>query len=200
VIEAASDPALNAWILVPGSQVWTANPFAIVDYPALLAENADLCPSTRYVEGAFTYTRSYSNAAVLAGGDPCVPALNVPYFNTSTLPTWYGAASSVSIPVTGWSTGPVADWGVTGGVLGSSGGRPTVTLSGDSVIVNGVVARKMNNGRTLTVTVTFPPGTAQGSWALIDLRSARLDAAPVPPPGADLSHHWYVGVWWPFGR
>jgi hypothetical protein len=85
IVEAATDPWLDAWRIVAPSIPWEGNPW-ILDDGGLIAngsrieENADLCEATRYLEGGFYYQRIFSNDAALLGADPCVPAIATPYY------------------------------------------------------------------------------------------------------------------------
>jgi hypothetical protein len=202
VIEAASDPQLDAWGLPAAFQPWVVSPWAASDYGAP-EENGDFCIGTRYREGAFYYQRVYANAAVAAGGDPCVPKLDIPYYNAGTAQTWYPVNRTIQIPVAGWSTGPTGNWTVTAYLTaqGASNAAPTLTLTGgDSTNTTGVLFHTINNGGALTLTVTFPAGTPPGSWAVIQLHSIGHDAAGQrPPPGDDYAHLWTLGVWVQFG-
>ena len=168
-----------------------------------MAESGDFCVGTRYREGAFYYQRVYTNGAVAAGGDPCVPGLDVPYYNTHTEKGWYGVTGTTKISVTGWSTDKVGDWVVTAFVAGhgSSNGAPALTLNGTgSTIVGGSAFPTLNDGRVVTLGVTFPPGSPPGSYATILIHSFRFDASGQrPPPGEDYAHSWVVGVWVPSG-
>ena len=86
LVEAATNPYIEtapAWYGV-------AAPFLIWELATGGLELADLCeyPITQPVGGAghFAIQRSYSNAAALAGNDPCVPARGV-YFNAAVVTT-----------------------------------------------------------------------------------------------------------------
>src|SRR4029077_8732859 len=92
-------------------------------------ENGDVCESTRYGEGGFYYQRIFSNAAAGTHGDPCVPTLDVAYYNATTAANWYLATGGVTIPVRGWSTAAGSDWAVTVSVVESGPVVPKLTLS-----------------------------------------------------------------------
>ena len=207
VVEAASDPMGTAWGLVPPSDPWTANPWATLD-GAWGEENGDFCIGTRYREGAFYYQRFYANAAVNAGGDPCIPRLSIPYYNVSTPQVWYTASGTIQIPVTGWATDTVGDWlvnafvaehGYTG--TGVAPASPTVSLTGatDSLALGSRYIYAINSGRALTLHVSMLSGSP-GAWATIKISSIRYDAnGQRPPAGDDYAHYWTVGVYVPFG-
>jgi hypothetical protein len=130
LIEAATDPYPDY------SAAWSQ-----ADIPHLFwdeandgSEIADMCendPEAYQVEGSFPFTvqRIWSNKAVLAGHDPCVPAITAPFFNAAPeLPDTGLFAydigtvnvSSAHIPVGGtgtvyldvYSDGAMADWDV----------------------------------------------------------------------------------------
>jgi hypothetical protein len=133
--------------LPDGTPMWPGAPWLTynlgwdVDVYQPNVENADLCGGTHMITNGFLYQRSFSNVAAMAGGDPCVPALPIPYYSTTTEQDWYAGAegSTVTIPITGWSTAPTADWQVTASVMRN---RPALAYSAN------VDATTMNNGGT----------------------------------------------------
>ena len=74
---------------------------------------ADLCDETT-VQGGYGLPTIWSNSAAAKGGDPCVPAIGLPYISVDpsprhvTIPARAGA--SVDVTLTGWSTALVGDW------------------------------------------------------------------------------------------
>jgi hypothetical protein len=144
----------------------------------------------------------YSNAAVAALGDPCIPKIAVPYYNISTAQTWYAVTGSIQIPVTGWSTGDVGNWlaiPLVAATGPASAAAPKLTVTGgDSTAANGTVLHTINNGQVRTLSVTFPVGTPAGTYAIIQFHSVRVDAAGQrPPAGDDYTHLWTLGVFVP---
>src|SRR5262249_51578397 len=85
IAEAATDTAASGWnITTPGGAApWSNTPFAIWEgmneYGGYI-EDGDLCQGSTWYEGSSAYQRIYDNDAAAQGGDPCVPALFVPYF------------------------------------------------------------------------------------------------------------------------
>src|SRR5204862_8266577 len=82
IAEAATDPTGAVWILwvdrgtpVQQASLWNQ------EETASSVEIGDLCIGTRITEGGHEYQRVFSNRAAQTGGDPCVPALPVPFFN-----------------------------------------------------------------------------------------------------------------------
>lgn len=202
IIESASDPALTAWYIAPNRyKPWLDTPWGFDDgISSIGEENADLCLGTHYTEGGFTYTRVYSNAAAAHGGDPCVPSLDVPYYNVSSPSSWYTATNGVAhITLTGWSTAQIEDWLVGAYVDAAQPSAPTVTFDGGSTILAGGKSYPaVNNGRTITLTVTFPAGAPEYDFAVIHVWSERLNAAlSGPRAGEDVDHGWAVGVYIP---
>ena len=150
------------------------------------AELGDLCEGAYFIESSSVYQRVWSNRAAAAGGDPCVPALNEPYYSTTFAEDWYPitAGGTASIPVEGWSTGSVASWGVRTFVKGSvqdfsagfSEALPT-----------------LNAGVTVEMTVSAPATATSGSYAVIMVESLR----PAGSRLTDGAHIVPVGVYVP---
>lgn len=128
-------------------------------------ELGDMCEApTRFVmEDGFPAQRTWSNAAAAAGGEPCVPvdpSLPVYGISAPTATQHVAAGSAVDIPVTGWSTGPLADWQLTPEFFG--GTRLTVQVRNPT----------LNNGVATMVHVAVPASVASGSHASYALVSA----------------------------
>ena len=152
LIEALTDPYNSPkdgyYLDVANSDLWVA---------ADGNEVADMCdfePLT--TEGSWSLERSYSNAAAKAGTSPCVP---VPagdvYFNVSATPATIqnvAAGKSFTFTLTGWSTAPMASWPIDVFPADTSDFDPAPVLS----------AKSINNGETVTVTVTAPASATSG--------------------------------------
>ena len=201
IIESATDPELNAWKLVSAPRPWLASPWALDD-GGTFEENADMCEGTRYLDGGFYYQRVFSNQAAALGGDPCVPAIATPYFNVTT-DGWYSTTTGeVSIPLTGWSVGTVPDWAVlmSTGPQTASLASPKATIScPDSVQANGGRLCGLNNGKTATLHVVLPPGSASLSFFSVHVFSYTVNANRQlgGGPGQDNFHTWIFGVYVP---
>jgi hypothetical protein len=164
------------------------------------AEIGDLCAGSREQEGPLAFQRVWSVGAAAAGGDPCIPALPRPYYNVTAPAEWtaFGARRTLTIPLTGWSTGPRGDWYVAAQVYEETTTNDfTLDLAG-SPDATGMI----NNGVTLTLTVTAPAGATSGDWATIKiLTSEPMDPPPppypVPPDRTDRFHEWWIGVYFP---
>jgi hypothetical protein len=207
IIESATDPEENAWKLESASLPWEASPWGLDDVSqlpfagagAVFEENADMCVGTRYLDGGFFYQRVFSNQAAALGGDPCVPAIPTPYFNVTTNGWYPTSTGEVSIPITGWSVGTVADWVLTVGYGAQTSSLPQPTLSfscPDTVSINGHKYCGIGNGKTATLHVGLPPA-ASGSFFTFRLYTGHLDANGLTPPDEDYSHRWIVGVYVP---
>lgn len=125
-------------------------------------ELADVCDGV-VREGGFVFSRSWSNASAAAGLDPCQPSASTYYFNVSpsSLSVQHVAAgTSVTLALTGFSTAETSDW-VLQNVPGRQEFFPQVTID----------ASQINNGRTATMTLSVPAGTAPGATAAFFLRS-----------------------------
>lgn len=128
-------------------------------------EVADLCIGEDYIDGTRWAARVWSNAAALAGTDPCIPIDPTrTYFNVSSSPDQIrvaAAGDTVTFPIVGWSTGRVADWTLQL--------APTGTLMAPMR----VTPTRMNNGRTGTVTVNVPRDAPSGSYVGVLVYSMR---------------------------
>lgn len=201
IIEAATDPEWNAWKLESAFHPWSASPWGLDDGGSF-EENADMCEGTRYLDGGFYYQRVFANQAAALGGDPCVPAASAPYFNVTTN-GWYATTTGeVSIPITGWSVGTLADWVIftTAGPRTPSLAAPTLSFScPDTLLADGVRYCGINNGKTATLHVVLPPGSISQSFFSFHLLSLRIDAngQAAAGPGEDNFHTWIVGVYVP---
>ncbi|MHB8420547.1 MAG: hypothetical protein ACYDCL_20935 [Myxococcales bacterium] len=153
IAEAATDPfpASNpAWGIADPKNPWRYDN----------SELADLCVLQTVTEQGNTLSRVWSNSAAAASLDPCqpVPAGALPYFNASLAPATLQTApagGTVTYQLTGWSLGPVPDWGLS--VVLS----PYATFAPATALDRGT----LNNGETATLTVIIPPGAASGGQA-----------------------------------
>lgn len=161
VIEAATD----AFPLT--APAYSADPSG--DSPLLIvgSEVADLCSQSLqvYREAGFVAQLSYSNAAAAAGDrDPCVPVEPPPpYFLAMASPDALQGVSpgrSVQLTVHAWSTVALPDWSVQAIPRGTFNLGVSLSRS------------LMNNGQTATLTLSVPPGTAPGNYAVVYLVSA----------------------------
>ena len=210
VAEAATDPTYAGWSLGAAPKVpWKAPVWDVYQVPGPI-ENGDLCEGARVLEktGAATwqYQRIFSNVAAAAGGDPCIPPTGDTYYNVSTALDWYPlvAGTTLSIPVTGWSTAKTGDWLLNASIAHSTPGfsslakklLPTTSPLGKEL--SPCFGMGMNDGVTATVDVAPPAGLVSGDYAVIELDSFRDDAKTCyPVPGGDQVHFWLVGVYVP---
>jgi hypothetical protein len=166
LIEAATDP----YPLDP-AYTWTFGDRVPQVY-AEISELADLCEQQApVIENGLTLTRVWSNAAAMAGtGDPCVPVPQPAgvYYGTSV-----NVADAVpdvrpndhaTIHLTAFSEGPAAPWQVELVTYpGYNKFTPRFSLSPSTV----------QNGETITVTVSVPADAAPFDHASFALRSYR---------------------------
>lgn len=172
LIEAASDPWLDSWMV----SAKIPDAWAIEDG----MENADLCwslPSVR--EGGFALARSFSASAARNFREPCLPAPpNATSFETvvvSPEPAQKGApGQQLSYLVTGWSTDPtMAPWDVV--LAESDGGSFYLDDLGAKLAV-----KKLGHGMTARLTLTVPADASPGDFGgLLVLSGTQLHAAPV---------------------
>lgn len=137
------------------------------------SELTDLCHTvddyTR--EGGFVVARSWSNAGAAADRDPCVPALvDTPYFNLSADTNEVhsvAAGDTVTVPLTGYSAGPVSDFLVTQVPF-----RAPLQLTGT------LTETRFRNGTRGSLTVAVPPTARSGEYAVLLLLSTSTGAPP----------------------
>jgi hypothetical protein len=190
VAESLTDSAQHGYYMPQGNPPWTASVWA--SFQGGGVEIGDLCASTFVTEGQWTYQRIWSNAAAAAGGDPCVPALPVPFFDTSTDSDWVQIApgATVTVPVTGWSTGARPDWYVYP-LVNDASSPFTATLTTDTQQpLDGVVYDAINDGRAGTLTITADPSAQSGDHVVVRIVSRSADRT-------DGAHYWPVGVYVP---
>ncbi len=172
-IETASDPGETGGYFL---QVAKTDPW--ISQAGL--ENADLCDYADYVtEGAYTYQRVWSNSAAAAAvTSPCAPIdpeeiFYDVYADPAPVPK-VAAGQSATFTLTGWSTAPVPDWALSWDADYYSEFKPGVELS----------AATINNGKSVTITITVPAGTPKG----------RLGTAMIYS-GDGYGRFWPVSVW-----
>ncbi|HEY1695931.1 MAG TPA: hypothetical protein VGG39_27375 [Polyangiaceae bacterium] len=203
IAEAVTDTGGIGWnIATSSAQPWAGSIWGTAD-GQFLSEVGDLCGlQTRVTEGSYSYQRIYSNAALPAHGDPCVPALPTTYYNTSVPQGWYPvtAGGSVDIPVTGWSSAPIAGgWLLTGStrVQSTPAAGWSYFLSTSGPTFGGVPYHAIDNGQTATLKVSAPASAPHGAFISIMILSVRLDADGGYLAGEDFGHRWLVGAYVP---
>jgi len=164
VIEATTDPLVsdvtaNGWYMDQSRDAWQAVSAAEVgDACALLLDFAALINPTskpeQYLESGTIVQRSWSNASLLAGQDPCVPVQSSLYFNVAPsveklVMSTFGQKQTIQI--TGFSNQPTSDWQVK--VLDFGFLTSLKTTLGLAFADGGTVAT-LNNGTVVDLTVT----------------------------------------------
>ena len=183
VIEAATDPDSEGYALPSrGPKPWKDDVWNAFDLTGH-AELGDLCEGTFYWEGGHLYQRVWSNAAAAAGGDPCIPEIRESFYDTTFEHDWYAVepGDNVSIPVTGWSTGPVSDWGLEVRIQPAAGYDVRATPD------------TLNSGRTARIDVRAPADATSGTFAILNVESTR----PARTSMTDGAHVNVVGVYIP---
>lgn len=183
IIEAATDPDLRGYALPTISrEPWKDDIWNAFELQGL-AELADLCQGTYYLEGEWYYQRIWSNVAAAAGGDPCIPEIPDPFYDTTFEHDWYAIepGKTVSIPATGWATGSMPDWRLDAFIESNTPGFDVGT------------APTLASGGTATVTVTAPAGAQSGTFAVVNVASLR----PSESFMIDGEHINLVGVYVP---
>jgi len=208
IMEAATDPDP---VSNPAWELWTANTYkpwksSVWNEIEMIdsLEIGDPCILTRIVESGFDFQRIFSNAAVAAGGDPCVPSLGIPYFNVTVDPSsggWFKvkAGETLDVPLTGWSTGPTADW-----IVWAARGQddvgdtfPATISSSTTQTVEGHVFPTSNDGRSMNLEVRIPNQAISGWWAAVDVWSWHTNASGAYLAGEDFGHESVVAFYVP---
>jgi hypothetical protein len=172
-------------------------------------EVADLCidpfllDQDETAEGAYTVQRIWSNAHAAAGLDPCnpIPSQEV-YFNAAPEQSYYvlDVGSSVTIPVTAFSSGKRSNWTMTAQDWSDLASPNAPSYLGIS-IQGGMAAGEgesisVNNGQVVNVTVTLEKDPSSLPSTRADGSIITFSGSPSSPTAA---HFWPFVVWTPAG-
>ena len=188
VAEAMTDTGAGGYYVDQRSPPWSGSAWAYLQ--AGHSEVGDLCSGTFFTEAGWTYQRIWSASAAAAGGDPCVPALSTPWFDTSSDVSWADVApgASVAVPMTGWSTGPRADWYMYALVESEPPGVFTAAVTtANEQQLDGVAYASINDGDAATLTVMASASARSGAIGMVHVVSRSADHV-------DGTHTWPVGV------
>jgi hypothetical protein len=145
-------------------------------------EVADLCDGPSMQDGYLVPT-IWSNSAAAKGGDPCVPALGLPYISVDPSPALVSIpakqGSSVTVTLTGWSTALVGDWVLQPSVVGQAGQALTATLDPKATDL-------INNGESVQLTLTTDGSAPAGNTAIIEVTSYAPSGAAASIQGVQL--------------
>jgi hypothetical protein len=208
IMEAATDPEP---VTNPGWELWTQNAYkpwksSVWNEIEMIdsLEIGDPCILTRILESGINFQRIFSNTALAAGGDPCVPKLPIPYFSVTVAPStggWFKvtAGEHLDVPLTGWSTGATDDWVVWAARGSDDVGDtfPATIQSATTQTVDAHVYATSNNGRPLTLQVRIPNDAQSGWWAAFDVWSWHTDSTGAYLAGEDFGHESVVGLYAP---
>jgi hypothetical protein len=187
IIEAATDPNDRGYKLpaIADRDQWQESVWNAFELTGD-AELADLCEGTFWIEGSSVYQRVWSNAAAARGGDPCVPELAEPYYNTAFAQDWYpvDAGATVTVPFTAWATGPMTGWPVNTSLDSTV---PGFTTDGAS--------QTLTAGQSGAIFVSAPATAVSGDFAVLTVVSKRPDAVAGSRPLTDGAHINLVGVY-----
>ena len=157
LIEASTDPLPNSSpsYIFRGDTPWQETG----------GEVGDICDAQITRDG-HALTRVWSNAAALAGTDPCVPT-DTAYFSVQQTPTLVSVApgATATFQITGWSLTATDDWAVYGlpGVYTGIDLKPNVDVA------------TLGNGRTAHVTITAPVNAQSGTSTVLLMYSVSSD-------------------------
>jgi hypothetical protein len=189
LFESATDPTFASAPAYMFSTTPANVPYLATDN----SELADLCITTPpvTVDAGLIATRIWSNAAAETGRDPCVPtpAGEIYYTvsaavlgdagapgapNVAFATSGLGTSQTFQFLLTGWSTGPMADWNFFTATTASFSASITVSDTDGGYT-------PINNGLTQTVTVTVPPGIGEGNYVGVGVYSQAA------PPNSNLA-------------
>ncbi len=162
LFEAATDP-----------HVWTTPAYDALDDDGKLqtyqAEIGDLCQDEAEVvssELGYPVHRIWSNAASLAGHDPCQPAVNAPYFQT--IADVSGPGRSVALPAGATTTVDLVAFSDA-----DTGGPWTIKVTGswtslDDELTLSLCRTSARNGERVPLTITRPAASQDTNWITIE--------------------------------
>jgi hypothetical protein len=153
LLEAATDP------FVDSAPAYATAPTAPGPW-SIFGELTDRCVGQYLQRTGYVLARNWSNAAARAGDDPCVP---VPagdvFYGVWTPATTVHAApgATITLQLTGFARGPVADFGVRAYAAAGFDTAPTLSRA------------TLNAGVSATLRLTIPAGVSSGSAAWVVL-------------------------------
>ncbi len=194
LIETSTDPLYNATAASPAATAgWQildpTNPFSA--WGGAVAELCAFptCPTPPVVDAATGYltTRVWSNTAAAANDQqPCMPSWSQTYFNVSpspNTPQTVAAGASTTFALTGWAVEQGAPPWTLEVVPSGLGFVPTLSFTENTI----------QNGQTLSLTVTVPASAASGTQTIVYVYSG---TGPLPQDaGVDDAGSPYVGYW-----
>jgi hypothetical protein len=131
-------------------------------------ELGDLCDGEpNATEDGFALQPIWSNAAAAAGEDPCAPVTRPAFADFSVAPALVptvAAGSSVSFTLTGWSLAVAEDWPL--GVAAAP--NSDLSLEPMQPLLS---ANEINNGKTVTLTLTVPANAISGHVGAVEVRA-----------------------------
>ena len=166
-IEALTDP-----LFATAPAYMGGTPFEVTTYFGPLAtEVADVCLGS-VMEGGFTLTRSWSNAASLAGRSPCQPWRDGSYVGVEgpTDAVYVPQESTVTIMLDAVGDDPTAEFDV------------AITEGSDGPLVPSLGAFHVHVGDVVRLTLHVPTTMAPGPWGIrIDSRvgTTTVSACPI---------------------
>ena len=156
LVEAATDP-------FPDHPAWAFPATSSSEWIAAGGEIGDLCVGARTTEDGHEVQRIWSNAAALAGLDPCVPgAPSAPFFDVSPSVNGVRMVSPgevVDVTLTGWSTAPTSPWTTEAYAYGDFDTAPTLS------------AHTFTNGSVATLTLHVPTSATSGATSTTSVYS-----------------------------
>ena len=151
--------------------------FALTDpavgWSSLGPEAGDFCWGRLLDRDGFTVQRVWSNAAIAAGEEPCVPAPGGPAFGFAVEPSGrqvLNVGEPIQLTVRGWSSGEIKDWPV-----------QVLYWSGDFTMEASLDRLTFNDGVSATLTLGVPFPVVKGTAGAVLLRALGSDDSPQWP-------------------
>jgi hypothetical protein len=156
LLEAATDP-----------HPWTTPAYDALDDAGKLqtyqAEIGDLCQDEDEIvssELGYPVQRVWSNAASLAGHDPCQPAANAPYFQT--IADVSGPGRSIALPAGATTTVDLVAFSDA-----DTGGPWTIKVTADELTLT-LCRTSARNGDRVPLTISRPATSQDANWITIE--------------------------------
>lgn len=144
-----------------------------VGWSSLGPEAGDFCWGRLIERDGFTVQRVWSNAAIAAGDEPCVPSPGGAPFGFVVEPAGrqtLTVGEPIQLTVRGWSRGEVADWPV-----------QILYWSGDFTMEASLDRPTLNDGVSATLTLGVPFPVIRGTAGAVLLRALGTDDTPQWP-------------------
>jgi hypothetical protein len=205
IIEAATDSDGPGWQMHAADEnaPFDVSPWIFNENQNGTTEVMDMAGGSRITEKfadathgySYRYERVFTNAAANANHDPFVPASPLGYASVSSSTNgWVKGSSARTIykfTLTAWSTKVVPDWTLSTSVAAWKGGASTPATT--SKCTPSLSKKTVNNGVSVTLTVTYSGSATRSYWCAIKIKSSTAGASPTGTTN-DKFRQWLVGL------